>query len=105
MDDSEMPIIVGKIITEKAGIPILGIGAGSYTHGQLLIYADMVGYYDDFCPKFVKKYAEVGAELLKGFSEYAREVREGKFPVDEIHSYKISQSETDKLMDILGEKV
>jgi len=96
-----VPAIVGKKITERAGIPILGIGAGSYTHGQLLIYADMVGYYDNFTPKFVKKYADVGAELLKGFTEYAKEVREGAFPDDKVHSYKISKEEADKLNEIL----
>jgi 3-methyl-2-oxobutanoate hydroxymethyltransferase len=52
-----VPSAVGKAITERANIPILGIGAGPYTHGQLLIYADMIGLYDDFTPKFVKKYA------------------------------------------------
>ena len=96
-----VPAIVGKKITDRAGIPILGIGAGSYTHGQLLIYADMVGYYDNFCPKFVKKFAEVGKELEKGFTEYCKEVREGTFPDDSIHAYKISQEEADKLNEIL----
>lgn len=49
-----VPAKVGKAITENSGIPILGSGAGSYTHGQLLICADMVGFYDNFTPKFVK---------------------------------------------------
>ena len=96
-----VPAIVGREITNRADIPILGIGGGSYTHGQLLIYADMVGYYDDFCPKFVKKYANVGEELLKGFSTYAKEVRDGTFPNDDEHTYKISQAEADKLMEQL----
>ena len=52
-----VPEIVGKLITNKLSIPVLGIGAGSFTDGQLLIYGDMVGYYDNFTPKFVKKYA------------------------------------------------
>lgn len=92
-----VPAIVGKAITEQANIPILGIGAGSYTDGQLLIYADMVGYFDDFTPKFVKKYANVGGELLHAFTEYAQEVREGKFPVDAEHTYKISDEEAAEL--------
>jgi 3-methyl-2-oxobutanoate hydroxymethyltransferase len=97
-----VPAVVGKAITERAGIPILGIGAGSYTHGQLLIYADMVGYYDNFTPKFVKKYADVGAELLRGFTDYCREVKEGKFPDDSIHSYKISDEESKKLEEMMN---
>ena len=99
-----VPAIVGKAITEAAGIPILGIGAGSYTHGQLLIYADMVGYYDNFCPKFVKVFSHVGDELLKGFQAYAKEVREGTFPDDSLHAYKIDPEEAAKLEALLKEK-
>ena len=97
-----VPAIVGREITQRAGIPILGIGAGSDTHGQLLIYADMVGLYDNFMPKFVKKYAEIGVELQRAFTEYCEEVRTGKFPVDAEHTYKISEEEVKKLMDKLG---
>ena len=99
-----VPAVVGKAITEAAGIPILGIGAGSYTHGQLLIYADMVGYYDNFCPKFVKVFSHVGDELLKGFQAYAQEVREGTFPDDSLHAYKIDPAEAAKLEALLQEK-
>ena len=88
---------MGKAITEQANIPILGIGAGSYTHGQLLIFADMVGYFDDFTPKFVKKYGDVGGELLRAFTAYAEEVRNGSFPDDTVHSYKIDAAEAEAL--------
>ncbi|MDR2908816.1 MAG: 3-methyl-2-oxobutanoate hydroxymethyltransferase [Oscillospiraceae bacterium] len=98
-----VPAIVGREITKRAGIPILGIGAGSYTHGQLLIYADMVGMYDNFTPKFVKKYAHIGAELERAFTEYGQEVRAGKFPVDAEHAYKISETEAEALMEALRE--
>jgi len=96
-----VPSIVGKAMTERAGIPILGIGAGSHTHGQLLIYADMVGMYDNFTPKFVKKYANVGAELLRGFEDYIKDVRSGSFPDDVEHTYSISDSEAKKLKELL----
>jgi len=99
-----VPAVVGKAITERAGIPILGIGAGSHTHGQLLIYADMVGLYDNFTPKFVKKYADVGAELFKGFEAYIKEVHAGTFPDDVEHTYKISDEETKKLEELLSGK-
>ena len=88
-----IPTAVGKAITERAGIPILGIGAGSYTHGQLLIYADMVGMYDNFTPKFVKKYANVGEVLTNAFKEYTEDVRQGQFPNDDEHTYKMSEAE------------
>jgi len=96
-----VPTIVGKAITERAGIPILGIGAGSYTHGQLLIYADMVGMYDNFTPKFVKKYADVGSELLRGFEAYCQDVRKGNFPDNVEHTYSITDSEAKKLEELL----
>ena len=96
-----VPAVVGKAITERAGIPILGIGAGSYTHGQLLIYADMVGYYDNFTPKFVKKYADIGAQLQKAFEEYCDDVRSNAFPDDSLHAYKISDEEVRRLNEWL----
>ncbi len=98
-----VPAVVGKAITERLSIPVLGIGAGSYTDGQLLIYADMVGYYDDFTPKFVKKYANVGAELLKGFTAFCDEVRNGAFPDDSVHTYVIADEEAAELEKLLAE--
>lgn len=96
-----VPAIVGKAITEQANIPILGIGAGSYTDGQLLIYADMVGYYDDFTPKFVKKYAEVGKVLQGAFEEYVAEIKNGQFPDNSKHCYTIKDEEAAKLEELL----
>ena len=92
-----VPSAVGKAIAERAGIPVLGIGAGSHTHGQLLIYADMVGFYDDFTPKFVKKYAGVGQVLTDAFRSYAEEVRNGVFPDDNVHTYKMKEEEIAEL--------
>jgi len=92
-----VPDVVGKLITRKLDIPVLGIGAGAHTHGQLLIYADMVGLYDNFTPKFVKKYAEIGKELLRVFTEYCEEVRAGQFPIEGVHTYKISEEEKEKI--------
>ena len=96
-----VPAIVGREITARAGVPILGIGGGSHTHGQLLIYADMLGYYDDFTPKFVKKYGEIGKSMQDAFSAYCAEVRSGSFPNDAEHTYKISDAEADKFMELL----
>lgn len=99
-----VPAAVGKAIAERAGIPILGIGAGSFTHGQLLIYADMVGLYDNFTPKFVKKYANVGETLTKAFAEYIQEVRAGQFPVDSEHTYTMKEEEIAELARILAKE-
>jgi 3-methyl-2-oxobutanoate hydroxymethyltransferase len=99
-----VPAVVGKAITERAGIPILGMGAGSFTHGQLLIYADMVGMYDNFTPKFVRKYADIGAELLRGFEAYCEDVRSGGFPDDTVDSYNISDEEAQAFEEMLRQK-
>lgn len=95
-----VPEVVGKLITEKLSIPVLGIGAGSYTDGQLLIYADMVGLYDNFTPKFVKRYANIGAELEKAFREYCDDVRAGRFPEDGVHTYKIDPEERRRIEEL-----
>lgn len=92
-----VPAIVGKIITDNLNIPIFGIGAGPHTDGQLLIYADMVGYYDDFKPKFVKRYGNVGELLLNCFQQYVSEVKNGTFPDEIEYSYTIKQAKIDKL--------
>jgi 3-methyl-2-oxobutanoate hydroxymethyltransferase len=99
-----VPAVVGREITNRAGIPILGIGAGSFTHGQLLIYADMLGYYDDFCPKFVKKYAEIGKNIHEAFIAYCDDVREGRFPNDAEHTYTITDEEAKKFEEMFKNK-
>ena len=93
-----VPAVTGKIIKKKCEFPVYGIGAGSHVDGQLIIYADMVGYYDDFTPKFVKKYAEVGKVLQGAFETYVKEVKEGVFPEDAKHAYKIDP-EVEKIVE------
>lgn len=96
-----VPAAVGKAITESAGIPILGIGAGSYTHGQLLIYADMIGLYDNFTPKFVKKYADIGPIMVQAFKAYVEDVQKGAFPVDTEHAYLMKEEDEREFLSLL----
>lgn len=96
-----VPSAVGKAITERANFPVLGIGAGPYTHGQLLIYADMVGFYDNFTPKFVKKYSNIGEVLTNAFKEYVNDVRSLQFPVDGEHTYLMKDDEKTELLSLL----
>ncbi|NQT04823.1 MAG: 3-methyl-2-oxobutanoate hydroxymethyltransferase [Dehalococcoidia bacterium] len=91
-----IPPEVGKIISEMLGIPVLGIGAGMYTDGQVLIIGDMLGYFEAFTPKFVKKYANLAEIITKAFGEYIEDVRTGKFP-EEKHCYRMVEGESDKL--------
>ncbi|RTZ60394.1 MAG: 3-methyl-2-oxobutanoate hydroxymethyltransferase, partial [Gammaproteobacteria bacterium] len=74
-------------ITQKLTIPVIGIGAGKYTDGQVLVFHDLVGLVEDIKPRFVKRYVE-GAKLFKeALAKYKKEVEEGIFPSEE-HSYE-----------------
>ena len=74
-----IPEILGKKISEALEIPTIGIGAGRYCDGQVLVYHDMLGY-SEMHPKFVKQYANLKEELPKAIMQYSREVRDGSFP-------------------------
>src|SRR5262245_50414175 len=82
-----VPTDLGKRITESVAIPTIGIGAGPHCDGQVLVIQDMLGLYGDLRPKFVKRYAEVGAQVREAVQAYCREVREGRFP-DAGHSFQ-----------------
>lgn len=75
-----VPTLLAKMLTEKLHIPTVGIGAGPYCDGQVLVYHDLVGLFDRFVPKFVKQYAHLGEEVGHALAQYAREVAEGTFP-------------------------
>ena len=74
-------------ITASISIPTIGIGAGPNTDGQVLVISDMLGLFEAFRPKFVKRYANLAEEIRKAVQSYSTEVREGKFP-DRSHSYE-----------------
>jgi len=95
-----IPPEVGKIITDMLQIPVLGIGAGVYTDGQVLICGDVLGMFEAFTPKFVKKYANLSEAIEKAFREYIDDVKTGKFP-EEKHCYRMIDGEMDKLDALL----
>ncbi len=77
---------VAKEIADFVSIPVIGIGAGNEVDGQVLVFSDMLGLFEEFTPKFVKKYLS-GAELIKeALATYANEVRNRTFPAEE-HTY------------------
>lgn len=91
-----VPAKLAKLVTETINIPTIGIGAGPYCDGQVLVNQDMLGMYTDFKPKFVKHFANVG-EVIKGaVQEYIKELDEGTFPAPE-HCYKIDDEVIEKL--------
>jgi 3-methyl-2-oxobutanoate hydroxymethyltransferase len=73
-------------------VPTIGIGAGAETDGQVLVWHDMLGFYEGRAPRFVKRYAELGDAIVKALSQYAEEVRTGAFP-DERHTYAMPEDE------------
>ena len=96
-----VPPEVGRIITEQANVPVIGIGAGPHCHGQLLISHDMLGCFEAFTPKFVKKYTDLGNAMREAFEAYINEVKEGKFPAEE-HYYKMHPGEAEELLKKYG---
>ena len=91
-----VPDAVGKRITQEISIPTIGIGAGKECDGQVLVYHDLLGLFDRFTPKFVKKYAELGAIAYEALSVYKKEVETGIFP-DVEHSFKMTTEEEKKI--------
>jgi 3-methyl-2-oxobutanoate hydroxymethyltransferase len=87
-----VPPEVAGFITRKLKIPVLSIGAGGECDGQLLIVSDLIGQFQAFTPKFVKKYGQVAEMTVRAMKDYAKEVREGLFPAEE-HCYRMMEGE------------
>ncbi len=81
-----VPAGLAKKVTGSVSIPTIGIGAGPWCDGQVLVYHDMVGLFERFKPKFVKQYVNLSAEITKAVEGFKKEVKEGKFP-DAKHSF------------------
>jgi len=91
-----VPSETAKLITETVKIPTIGIGAGPHCDGQVLVLWDMLGLFEDFKPKFVKKYANVRELIKNAVADYSKEVRAGVFP-DEDHSFEMTEEESGRL--------
>ncbi len=91
-----VPSETAKMITESVSIPTIGIGAGPHCDGQVLVLWDMLGLFEDFKPKFVKKYASIRGVIKEAVDKYSDEVRSGVFPEAE-HSFEMSEEETGRL--------
>ena len=75
-----VPWRLAKEITEKLTIPTIGIGAGPHCDGQVLVCHDILGLYEGYVPRFVRKYADLNPVILKALGEYVSDVRTGAFP-------------------------
>ncbi len=87
-----VPAAITEAIVGKLEVPAIGIGAGSATAGQVLVYHDLLGITTGRSPKFVKRYAEIHAEMVEGVARYANEVRSHRFPEAE-HVYGVEPEE------------
>ena len=84
-----VPAGVAGLVTEAVGVPTIGIGAGPGCDGQVLVFHDILGLQDDLRPKFVRRYAELGAEATDALSRYVADVRAGDFPSED-ESYSLN---------------
>jgi 3-methyl-2-oxobutanoate hydroxymethyltransferase len=89
-----VPVDVAAAVTQRLRIPTIGIGAGVTCDGQVLVCYDALGMFDDFKPRFVKRFANLGNEIRRAVATYCSEVRDGTFP-DAEHSYGSSQKRTE----------
>ena len=87
-----VPPAVARAATRALTVPTIGIGAGAGTDGQVLVWHDMLGFYEGRAPRFVKRYAEIGEAVVGALGRYAEEVRNGSFP-EEQHTYRMPEEE------------
>jgi 3-methyl-2-oxobutanoate hydroxymethyltransferase len=91
-----VPAPVGELVSQKLNIPTIGIGAGPGCNGQVLVYHDILGLFDQFTPKFVKRYADLRQPILAALNAYREEVENHTFPT-ETHSFKMQDDELERL--------
>jgi 3-methyl-2-oxobutanoate hydroxymethyltransferase len=97
-----IPAPVSDALVQQLEVPVIGIGAGPGTDGQVLVFHDLLGIYDGHAPRFAKRYADVKAEMVAGVAQYAAEVRRHAFPGPE-HVYSIDDDELDRFLVGLGD--
>ena len=91
-----VPAALAQMITDRLGIPTIGIGAGAGCDGQVQVLHDFLGLFTDFLPKHARRYANLAETIQDAASQYISDVHLGKFPTDK-ESYKMSQSVLDEL--------
>ena len=92
-----IPENLGKLITEELAVPTIGIGAGKYCDGQVLVFHDVLGLHDGSYPKFVRRYADLKSLAVKALSSYFADVQSGAFPGDE-ETYHMSDEAAAELL-------
>jgi 3-methyl-2-oxobutanoate hydroxymethyltransferase len=98
-----IPSALTEAIMPRMEIPVIGIGAGPATDGQVLVFHDLLGIYDGHLARYVKRFATVRDEMIKGVSAYADDVRTRRYPEEE-HGYTMAPDEIARLHDLLREQ-
>jgi 3-methyl-2-oxobutanoate hydroxymethyltransferase len=96
-----IPAAVTETIMERMDVPVIGIGAGPATDGQVLVFHDLLGIYEGLAPRFAKRFAEVKRSMVDGVRAYAVDVRERRFPADE-HCYSIDPEELERFREVVA---
>jgi 3-methyl-2-oxobutanoate hydroxymethyltransferase len=96
-----VPAQLAQLITERLEIPTIGIGAGVGCSGQVLVTHDLLGLFDRFTPRFVKKYANLNEEMRRAFGEYIADVQAHTFPAQE-HSLEMPAQEWEEFLESIG---
>ena len=92
-----IPAKVAGLLVKAVKVPVYGIGAGPECDGQVLIVHDMLGLFELFKPKFVRRYAQLGQDMVEAFGKYRSDIKEGLFPGPD-ECYNISEEEFQKLL-------
>jgi 3-methyl-2-oxobutanoate hydroxymethyltransferase len=95
-----VPAPLGQLVSEAVKVPVIGIGAGPYVDGQVLVTHDMVGLFERFVPKFVKQYVQIRPIILEAMSNYREEVVNVTFPTSE-HSFTMSDEVLEELKEVI----
>jgi 3-methyl-2-oxobutanoate hydroxymethyltransferase len=98
-----IPAAVTEALVPMLEVPVIGIGAGQATGGQVLVFHDLLGIYGGRTPRFVKRYADVREQMVTGVRAYAADVRAGRFP-DPEHAYTIPPEELEDFRRYLAEE-
>jgi 3-methyl-2-oxobutanoate hydroxymethyltransferase len=98
-----IPSALTELIMPRMRIPVIGIGAGAATDGQVLVFHDLLGIYDGHAARFVKRYANVRDEMIAGVRAFADDVRARRYPEPE-HGYTIAPDEIERLHELLADR-
>jgi 3-methyl-2-oxobutanoate hydroxymethyltransferase len=96
-----VPAAVAETVVERLSIPVIGIGAGPSTDGQVLVFHDLLGLYEGRKPRYVERFADVKSEMVRGVRAYAEAVRGRRFPAKE-HCYSIDPQELERFREVIA---